>query len=80
VTGEMSLPRVMIGDHGDIRAADSGRDWLTAEQRAAVEWGEGPLMVLAGAGTGKTTVVVERVRYVLDNDPDLAPENVLVLT
>ena len=65
---------------GDIRAADSGRDWLTAEQRAAVEWGEGPLMVLAGAGTGKTTVVVERVRYVLDNDPDLAPENVLVLT
>jgi len=37
-------------------------------------------MVLAGAGTGKTTVVVERVHYLLDGDPGLAPENVLVLT
>ena len=53
---------------------------LTAEQRAAVEWGDGPLMVLAGAGTGKTTVVVERVRHLLGADPDLAPENILVLT
>ena len=61
-------------------AAVSGRDWLTDEQRAAVEWGDGPLMVLAGAGTGKTTVVVERVRYLLEQDPDLAPENILVLT
>lgn len=53
---------------------------LTREQRAAVEWGEGPLMVLAGAGTGKTTVVVERVRYLLDRGATLAPENILVLT
>jgi superfamily I DNA/RNA helicase/RecB family exonuclease len=53
---------------------------LTAEQQAAVEWGEGPLMVLAGAGTGKTTVVVERVRHLLSTEPGLAPENVLVLT
>ena len=42
----------------------SGID-LTEEQRTAVEWGDGPLMVLAGAGTGKTTVVVERVRHLL---------------
>ena len=53
---------------------------LTGEQRTAVEWGEGPLMVLAGAGTGKTTVVVERVRHLLATQPDLEPENVLVLT
>lgn len=53
---------------------------LTDAQRAAVEWGDGPLMVLAGAGTGKTTVVVERVRHLLAATPDLAPENVLVLT
>ena len=57
----------------------SGID-LTEEQRTAVEWGDGPLMVLAGAGTGKTTVVVERVRHLLPTQPDLAPENVLVLT
>ena len=37
-------------------------------------------MVLAGAGTGKTTVVVERVRHLLATDPSLEPENVLVLT
>ena len=53
---------------------------LTEEQRRAVEWGDGPLMVLAGAGTGKTTVVVGRVRYLLEQDPNLAPENILVLT
>ena len=64
----------------DTGADRSGRDWLTEEQRSAVEWGEGPLMVLAGAGTGKTTVVVERVRYLLNQDPTLAPENILVLT
>jgi DNA helicase II / ATP-dependent DNA helicase PcrA len=53
---------------------------LTDEQRTAVEWRDGPLMVLAGAGTGKTTVVVERVRHLLSREPDLQPENVLVLT
>jgi DNA helicase-2/ATP-dependent DNA helicase PcrA len=53
---------------------------LTDEQRAAVEWADGPLMVLAGAGTGKTTVVVERVRHLLGHDPTLRPENILVLT
>ncbi|HEV3485396.1 MAG TPA: ATP-dependent helicase, partial [Vicinamibacterales bacterium] len=53
---------------------------LTEEQRAAVEWGDGPLMVLAGAGTGKTTVVVERVRHLLATQRDLVPENILVLT
>src|SRR5207244_4576924 len=37
-------------------------------------------MVLAGAGTGKTAVVVERVRHLLDRDPTLQPENILVLT
>jgi DNA helicase II / ATP-dependent DNA helicase PcrA len=53
---------------------------LSDAQRRAVEWGDGPLMVLAGAGTGKTTVVVERVAHLLEREPDLAPESVLVLT
>ena len=54
---------------------------LTSEQRRAVEWGDGPLMVLAGAGTGKTTVVVERVGHLLAHAAlTLAPENILVLT
>ncbi len=53
---------------------------LSDEQRRAVEWGDGPLMVLAGAGTGKTTVIVERVAHLLATDASLQPEQILVLT
>ena len=37
-------------------------------------------MVIAGAGTGKTRVIVERVRHLLATHDDLLPENLLVLT
>ena len=40
---------------------------LTAEQRAIVAWEDGPLVVVAGAGTGKTRVIVERVRRLLES-------------
>ena len=39
---------------------------MTADQRRIVEWGDGPLVVIAGAGTGKTRVIVERVRWLLE--------------
>ncbi len=39
---------------------------LTSDQRRIVEWGDGPLVVIAGAGTGKTRVIVERVRWLLE--------------
>ncbi|MBA2374092.1 MAG: UvrD-helicase domain-containing protein [Chloroflexi bacterium] len=39
---------------------------LTPEQRRIVEWGDGPAVVIAGAGTGKTRVIVERVRWLLE--------------
>jgi len=53
---------------------------LNPEQRAAVEHADGPLLVVAGAGTGKTRVIVERIRNLLETNPQLAGENILGLT
>jgi DNA helicase II / ATP-dependent DNA helicase PcrA len=50
---------------------------LTQNQRAAVEHGDGPLAVVAGAGTGKTTVLVERFAWLAGSG--VAPESILVL-
>jgi DNA helicase-2/ATP-dependent DNA helicase PcrA len=49
-------------------------------QRRAITHGEGPLLVIAGAGTGKTRVITERIRHLLDGDPALSGENILALT
>src|SRR5882757_8465316 len=51
---------------------------LDAVQRAVVEHGEGPMLVLAGPGTGKTTTLVEAVTArVRSGTP---PDRILVLT
>lgn len=52
---------------------------LNPEQIQAVEHGEGPLLIIAGAGTGKTTVVTERIKHIVTSD--LAkPSEILALT
>ncbi|MEN9407299.1 MAG: hypothetical protein RLZZ455_515 [Candidatus Parcubacteria bacterium] len=52
---------------------------LNDEQKAAVEHGEGPLLIIAGAGTGKTTVITERIKYLILKK-DIPPSNLLALT
>ncbi len=52
---------------------------LNKEQKEAVEYNKGPLFIIAGAGTGKTTVIVEKIKYIIKNK--LAkPEEILALT
>lgn len=52
---------------------------LNAEQLKAIRHKNGPLLIIAGAGTGKTTVITERIKYLLVQK--LAkPEEILALT
>lgn len=51
---------------------------LNPEQHAAATFGAGPLLIVAGAGTGKTRTLVYRVAHLLQSG--VAPERVLLLT
>ena len=48
-------------------------------QKRAVEHRDGPMMVLAGPGSGKTTVITRRVQY-LTGECGISPEDILVIT
>lgn len=52
---------------------------LNTEQRMAVDALDGPVMVIAGPGTGKTQILASRIGKIL-LDTDAAPENILCLT
>lgn len=59
--------------------ANKEKKELNLAQRQAVEHLSGPLLIIAGAGTGKTTVITEKIKYLVANK--LArPEEVLALT
>ncbi|GGW58480.1 ATP-dependent helicase [Streptomyces griseoloalbus] len=82
-TSDLSHPRVRRGNRGAYRLvrtppARIDPPLLDAAQRSVVEHRTGPLLVLAGPGTGKTTTLVESVAARIARGGD--PERILVLT
>ncbi|MFD7603945.1 ATP-dependent helicase [Streptomyces mirabilis] len=82
-TRRLSHPQVRQGTRGAYRLVRTapvrvGPPRLDAEQRAVVDQDTGPLLVLAGPGTGKTTTLVESVAARITRGGD--PERILVLT
>ena len=54
-------------------------DGLNPEQERAVTFGEGPLLIVAGAGTGKTMVITKRIAHLVATKR-AKPEEILALT
>lgn len=63
----------------DTRAYEQAYEMLNAEQRTAVDQIDGPLLVIAGPGTGKTQLLSARAAHILQAT-DALPQNILCLT
>jgi len=55
------------------------KDSLNKEQKEAVVFENGPLLIVAGAGTGKTTVLTRRIAYLIE-EKGIKPEEILAVT
>ena len=59
---------------------DNGQEWnLNEEQKEAVVFGDGPILIVAGAGTGKTTAIISRIANLI-REGRAKPEEILAVT
>src|SRR4030043_1861272 len=57
----------------------NGDKKLNDQQIKAIKYKNGPLLIIAGAGTGKTTVITERIKYLIEKE-FAKPSEILALT
>ena len=69
----------MISKAAQLKAFNAIYSALNEQQKKAVDTIEGPIMVIAGPGTGKTQILGARIGKIL-LETDTAPENILCLT
>ena len=62
-----------------MNSFDKAYKQLNEQQRQAVDFIEGPVMVLAGPGTGKTQILALRIANIL-KQTQMSPQNILALT
>lgn len=60
-------------------AKKANQPLLNQDQLEAVTFGKGPLLIIAGAGTGKTTVITERIKWLI-TEKQIQPAEILALT